>query len=239
MKNIYLHIFLISFYLLACSKEETQNIDPLLLKSKKLEYTRNTNMERWQTLFREAKSTGDKIHIIHSLSRIKDPALLLLYKTLIQNEKQDTVLSYLIKSVGLIGTAEAEASLLELPYTDYSLNVRRAIITALAYCSSEKSVSFLLRWLVEKELHPQILQSLAIYAKNNFISHKTKQKIINSHPELDRHLSYLLYNGRSYADVPYLAMHIDSTTSALAKKYLLKALYSLYKKKTGFFCRYY
>lgn len=235
MKNINLLLFLIIFSFLSCSNQKTQKINPLILKSKKLEYTRNTNIQSWRALFNEAKNTMDKIHVLQSLSRIKDPSLITLYRTLIQSEKQDTVLTYLIKAVGLIGNEQSESLLLELPYSDYSLNARKAIIAALSYCSSEKSIPFLVQKLYEKELQSEVLQTLAIYAKNNFISNTTKQKIKNIYPVLDRHLTYFLYNSRTYADIPYLAMHIDSTTSLLAKKYLLKSLYSLYQKKAAFF----
>ena len=235
MRKTNLLIILFSLSILACSKKVTQKINPMFLKSKTLEYTRNTDIDGWKNLLSEAQNTKEKLFIIHSLSKVKDSGLIPLYKSLILTEKKDSILIDLVKAVGLIGNENAEELLLELPYADYSLDVRLAIVKALASCASEKTVTFLLPKLVEHELRPEIIQTLAIYAKNNFISYKTKQKIKNIYPALDNHLAYFMYNSRSYADVPYLAMHMDSTTSSLAKKYLLKALYSLYKDKPAFF----
>ena len=231
--NLLIILFILS--LLFCSKKETQKINPLFLKSKTLEYTRNTDIDGWKNLLNRARNTKDKLYIIHSLSKIKDSGLIPLYKSRIPAERKDSILIDLVKAVGLIGNENAEELLLELPYADYSLDVRLAIVKALASCASEKTVTFLLPKLVEHELRPEIIQTLAIYAKNNFIGYETKQKIKNIYPALDNRSAYFMYNSRSYADVPYLVMHIDSTTSSLAQKYLLKALYSLYKEKPSFF----
>ena len=230
--------FLITFLavlLTACSEPGKKQTNTLLVNSKKLEYSRISDPAAWATVFKLAKTQHDTMEIIKSLSHVHDPALLPLLETLIREERQDSVLISLISAVGLIGHKNSEILLMKIPYSEYSPDVRRAIIKALAHCCSEKSVGFLSNLLNDPNLRSEVLQSLAICARKEFVDYETIQKVKNSSPIVDRPLAYFFYNSRSLADAAYYVNRLDSTASPIAKKYLLKALYTLHQKKPAFF----
>jgi len=197
----------------------------------KLEFTRNSIQDNWNRL-RIDRSVGDHLGLLaNSIGKTRQNNLLPVLKDIVETSDDDLLTGAGIFAMGQMGTAEAEQILLNLPFRNYSPELKKAVLQALTHCASQKTVDFYVNHFQDSEIRPAILLNAALCARKKLNTDKFTQMALDSvllqNPT--KELSYYLYHTANRNHLAEINA-IIAWSKDLTRTYALKKLSTLYQQ---------
>jgi len=210
------------FLCLACQTTSKQ-VNDLLLSTKKLEYSREESIQKWQNLYSSAKTTDTQDIVLQSMANCKNESLIIFYKKILLSSANKVLKSKAIFALGQTKSDSAENILLLYATTDKSQNV--SILKALAQCGSSKSDLFLSSLLKNNSLLDPLFETAGILSKKKIELPSFNQALSDSFfiQHASPKVAYFLMNSSSFHNRTFLIDNLAQKDS-LSQKYLLRAL---------------
>ncbi len=207
-----LFFVLVSF--ISCSKEQTT--PDFFSRIKTLEYSREQNAAKWETLYRQLKTDDQKQALLKSVAKIKSRSCIPFLARALRHSVSDSISKAAIFALGQSGGAEAENVLLRLPFDSLKTPAQTQLLFALSQCGSEQAIPFLQRRLKSGSFPRQTFSTLA---------HLRRKGVGKSFfPEdSSRVLAYYLYYAAEFKHLP-LTISLLSHAKPANQKYLFKTL---------------
>ncbi len=176
----YVLSFIIFVFLFSCSGQKPES-NSFFIELKKLEYSRDSDIRKWENLFRRASTLEQKEQFVLSVGKTKNDSLFSLLKNLFKTFREDTLLSLSSFSISQIDNPQRESFLLSaLQRENFSPGVKNNIIKVLGNCGSNQSISVLRQYLKLNEYHDAAFYSLGLLARKGFYSEEITSSLFDS-----------------------------------------------------------
>lgn len=201
--------------MISCSSE--QQVQDYSFQIKTLEYSRNKIPANWNDLYSQLPNDIQKILLVDAAAKTQNSSLIPFLQYVLNLQPSDSLLKKVIFALGQTKSTEAEQMLLALPFDSLSNTLRASLISSLGQCCSERALPFLKTLINFNLTSNEALKTLALCRRKNIGK--------NYFPEdSSAATAYYLNYASSFKDIPYM-IELLQNNDALAKKYLLKALY--------------
>jgi len=217
------YALLLLFYISSCKFNDSENT--LFHKIKALEYNRVSESAPWRDLQNDYSNMNLKNTFVNSIGKTRLNSLIPLLEETIHKTKNDSLIYESIYALGQMSSKKAENILLNLSFNQLSPKNRKAVIDALSSFQTNEVIQFYEQQLSQEILHPALLTSSAICARNGSNVHDIK-KILADSAALSKpteNLAYFLYYSGNINDLPDI-VKISENSNDLIKKYALKKI---------------
>lgn len=218
-------LFLITLSQIISCLSSSQRDKQLQLKIKTLEFSRSANVERWREVSSTIRDHDMQVFFADALAKVKRAELLPVMQEILKTCRHDSVTAKLIFAIGQLSTSDAEKFLLSLPFDSLNYFSKRNVVSALGFCASERTVSFL------KSHHQTLRQMPEFYITSSLCARKKvdvrdlKNLIFSDSTNFSflEERAYFLANSASFQDLKHLVDY-GRKTAGLTQKYYLKRI---------------
>ncbi len=232
---------IVMFFLLICYACDGQSNgrSDVFNKIKTLEYSRHRDLSDWQALNESVQSADERIQLVKAIGKSGINELVPLLKNIFDRNAKDSIRAEVVIALGLIGSAEAQNVLLNLPFQTLSESIQTAIVRSLAGTTNKKALAFLEDKCQKKKFSdtgfkalglsvkqkPDIAKNLNIKLDSLFFSNLSPEKTY-----------YLLY-AADFKHIPLMVDNQHRFSNPLLQKHLLRALLRLKEANSNRFLR--
>lgn len=220
---------LVIFCLGACNFfKSNQKIIP---KIHQLEFTRNQMQEDWNRLLSDPDMDDHLVLITQSIGKTRQKSLLPILENIATTSNNDKLTATAIFGIGQMGGSEAEKILLNLPFQNYSPDLKAGLLHALSNCASQKTVDFYETLFHDPAIRPAVLVNAALCARKKLNTDKITNMAVDSVllQTPSKELSFYLYYAANQRHLPAINA-IIAWSKDLTRTYALKKLNTLYQQ---------